>query len=185
MKGLLAGLSAAELEPKLILGDGGGWEEEAPKEKGLVGWFCVGGVVPKLGAGDGCAPPKNRLFPPWEGLEEPNRLVDVDGFCPKVVDIWNGMLFCWAVEVAEVPNCFLGGRSSTGRSESRSEALDGGPLFIPPNPPLLLPPNPLPPFPKEGGKEGADDGPEKLNDPGACTLPPKSPSPGCGLWDAH
>ena len=150
-----------------------------------MGWVCVVAVVPKLGAGDGGAPPKNMLFPPCEGVEEPNKFVDVEGVCPKVFGIWKGLLFCWAAEGVEVPNGFLDGRSSTGRSDSCSEALGGGPLFIPPNPPLLPPPNTLPPFPKEeGGKEGADAGPEKLNDPEACTLPPKSPSPGW-LCDAH
>lgn len=83
-----------------------------------MGWLCVVAVVPKLGAGDGGAPPKNMLFPPCEGLAEPNKLVDVDGLCPKVVGIWNGLLFCWVVDVVEVPNCFLDGRSFTGRSES-------------------------------------------------------------------
>jgi hypothetical protein len=49
---------------------------------------------------------------------------------------------------------------------------------------LLLPPNVL--LPKfEGGKEGPPAGPEKLNVPGAFTLPPKSPSPGCACGAAH
>jgi hypothetical protein len=84
---LLAGLSAVESDPKLILGDRGSLEAGVPKEKVLLGWVCAGAAVPKLVVGDGGAPPSNMLLPPCEGLEEPNRPVDVEELCPKVLGI--------------------------------------------------------------------------------------------------